>query len=68
MLVLTRRRNEQIVIDGHITVTVIKVQGDRVRLGIVAPRGVPIWREELREEIKAAAGLACARSDCSPPL
>jgi carbon storage regulator len=47
MLVLSRRESEQIVIDGRITVTVVKVKGKVVRLGIEAPREVPIRREEL---------------------
>jgi carbon storage regulator len=47
MLVLTRKENERIVIDGRIIVTVVRVQGDKIRLGIEAPREVPIMREEL---------------------
>jgi carbon storage regulator len=47
MLVLTRRENERIVIDGRITVTVVRVQGDRIRIGIEAPQEVPIMRGEL---------------------
>jgi len=47
MLVLTRKLNESIVIDGRITVTVVRVQGDKIRIGIEAPKEVPIMREEL---------------------
>lgn len=47
MLVLTRKENEGIVIDGRITVTVVRVQGNRIRIGIEAPQEVPIMREEL---------------------
>jgi carbon storage regulator len=47
MLVLTRKPNESIVIDGRITVTVVRVQGDKVRLGIEAPKEIQIWRKEL---------------------
>ena len=63
MLVLTRKRNESIVIDGDITVTVVEVRGDRVRLGIAAPRHVPVHREEIldrREECRRSAALAHA--------
>lgn len=47
MLVLTRRKDEQIVINENITITVVEVKGDRVRLGIDAPKDVPIRRNEL---------------------
>jgi carbon storage regulator len=47
MLVLTRRENERIIIDGRITVTVVRVEGNKIRLGIEAPHEVPIMREEL---------------------
>ena len=47
MLVLSRRPGESIVIDGHIQVTVVEIRGDRIRLGIEAPRDVAVLREEL---------------------
>ncbi len=47
MLVLTRKINEEIVIDGDIRVTVVSVQGDKVRLGIAAPPSVRIDRQEV---------------------
>jgi carbon storage regulator len=47
MLVLTRKVGERIVIDDGIVVEVVEVHGNRVRLGICAPGGVPILREEL---------------------
>jgi len=47
MLVLTRKLNETIVIDGNITVTVVEVRGNRVKLGIAAPVDVPVIREEI---------------------
>lgn len=49
MLVLTRRIGETIVIDGNIRVTVVSVQGDRIRLGIAAPASVPVHRQEVHE-------------------
>ena len=49
MLVLSRKENERIVIDGRITITVVKIRGNQIRLGIEAPQGVPIRREELIE-------------------
>jgi carbon storage regulator len=47
MLVLSRRQNERIVIDGRITVTVVAVRGNRVRVGIEAPKEVAVLRGEL---------------------
>lgn len=49
MLVLTRRRDESIVIDGRIVVRVLKVSGGQVRLGIEAPRDVSVVRTEVLE-------------------
>jgi len=47
MLVLSRRENQSIVIDGQIKVTIVRINGDKIRLGIEAPRNVAVWREEL---------------------
>ena len=47
MLVLSRKRNESIIIGDSITVTIIDIVGDKVRLGIEAPREVPVHREEV---------------------
>ena len=58
MLVLSRKKNESIVINNDITVTVVEIRGDKVRLGIVAPKEVPVHRQEVFDAIhgKAAAG------------
>ena len=47
MLVLTRRKNQSIVIGDEIVVTVLEVKGDQIRLGITAPREIQVYREEL---------------------
>ena len=47
MLVLSRKVNERIVIDGHIIVTVVKIDRNQVRIGIEAPGEIPVYREEL---------------------
>ena len=47
MLVLSRKIGERIVINDNITVEVLQIIGSRVRLGVTAPSGVPILREEL---------------------
>jgi carbon storage regulator len=53
MLVLSRKKNESIIIDENIVITVVEVRGDKVRLGIQAPRDIPIHRSEVHEAIKA---------------
>ena len=62
MLVLSRKKNESIVINNDITVTVVEIRGDKVRLGIVAPKEVPVHRQEVYEAIhgKAPGGPAPA--------
>ncbi len=52
MLVLSRKKNESIVINDNIVVTVIDIRGDKVRLGFEAPNDVPIHRKEVYEAIK----------------
>ena len=51
MLVLSRKKNESIVINNDITVTVVEIRGDKVRLGIVAPKEVPFHRQEVYDAI-----------------
>ena len=55
MLVLTRRLNETIVIDGTIRVRVLGVHGGRVRLGVDAPRDVRVDRGEIHEQRRVTA-------------
>jgi len=52
MLVLSRKKDESIVIDDHIVITVVEIRGDKVRLGIQAPREVPIHRSEIHAAIQ----------------
>src|ERR1700751_4314975 len=52
MLVLSRKKNESIIINDHITVTVVEIRGDKVRLGIDAPREVSVHRREVYEAIQ----------------
>jgi carbon storage regulator len=49
MLVLTRRIQEKIIIDGDICVTIVAVNGDRVRVGIEAPKSVSVDRQEVHD-------------------
>ena len=70
MLVLTRRTNQSIVIGPDVTVTVLEIRGDQVRLGIRAPREVSVHREEIyadiRRENERAAGVQSADTDLLP--
>lgn len=51
MLVLSRKKNESIVIDNDVVITIVEIRGDKVRLGIVAPKDVPVHRQEVYEAI-----------------
>jgi len=66
MLVLSRKENEQIIIgDSQISVTVVEIRGDKVRLGIEAPKDISVHRKEVYDAIKrrepdtALDGTAC---------
>ncbi len=52
MLVLSREVDESIVINGNVTVTVLRVNGDKVRLGIEAPDDVTVHRKEIHDRIQ----------------
>ena len=47
MLVLSRKKNESIVINDDITIVVVDIRGDKVRLGVYAPKEVPVHRQEV---------------------
>lgn len=55
MLVLSRKRDERIVIGGDIVITVVEIRGDKVRLGIEAPKDVPVNRQEVVDAINRKA-------------
>lgn len=52
MLVLTRKRNERIMIGDDIVITVAEIKYDKIRIGIEAPSNIPIHREEVYKKIK----------------
>jgi carbon storage regulator len=52
MLVLSRKKNESIIINDNIVVTIVEVRGDKVRLGIEAPQEVTVHRREVYDAIK----------------
>lgn len=56
MLVLSRKKNESIIINNDITIVVVEIRGDKVRLGVEAPKEVPVHRREVYEAIKRNEG------------
>lgn len=52
MLALSRKQGESIIIDNDIEVTVLEIKGDQVKLGIAAPKSVPIYRKEIYVSIQ----------------
>jgi len=52
MLVLSRKKNESIIINNDITIVVVEIRGDKVRLGVEAPKEVPVHRREVYDAIK----------------
>ncbi|NCA11959.1 carbon storage regulator [bacterium] len=65
MLVLSRKKDESIVINNDITIVVVEIRGDKVRLGVEAPREVPVHRREVFEAI--ARGEPLDASALAPP-
>ena len=64
MLALTRKKGEAIVINNNIEITILEIHGDQIKIGITAPKDVPIYRKEvylqIREENKAAISVDSA--------
>ena len=54
MLALSRKENESIMIGNDIEITILEVKGEQVKIGITAPKSVPIYREEVYAQIKEA--------------
>ena len=52
MLALSRKKDESIIIDNNIEITIIEVKGDQVKIGISAPKSVPVYRKEVYEQIQ----------------
>ncbi len=63
MLVLSRKTNESIVINNEITIVVVEIRGDKVRLGVEAPKEVPVHRREVYDAIKRAVDANNAELD-----
>lgn len=52
MLVLSRKKNESIIINNDISIVVVEIRGDKVRLGIEAPKDIPVHRREVFDAIR----------------
>ena len=52
MLALSRKKNEAIIINNNVEVTILEVKGDQVKVGITAPREVPVYRKEVYLQIQ----------------
>lgn len=54
MLALTRKKGESLVLNNNIEITVLEIRGDQVKIGINAPKEVPVYRKEVYEQIEEA--------------
>lgn len=63
MLILTRKTNEKIKIGNDITLTIIEVRGDQVKIGVEAPKNVKVFRQEVYNAIQSENRAAVASTD-----
>ena len=68
MLALSRKKNEAIIVNNNIEITILEVKGDQVKIGVTAPKEVPIYRKEVymqiqeaNQEAASAEGLAALK-------
>lgn len=54
MLALSRKKNEAIVVNNNVEITILEIKGDQVKVGITAPREVPVYRKEVYLQIQEA--------------
>ena len=67
MLVLSRKKDESIIINDHIRVTIVEIRGDKVRLGIDAPKDVTVHRREVYEAIQNQKKVLEESASTVPP-
>ena len=68
MLILSRKVNEKVMIGDDITVSIIEVRGDQVRIGVDAPKSVKVFRREVFDAIKAENKAAAESTPLFPQL
>ena len=66
MLVLSRKKNESIVINNDITIVVVEIRGDKVRLGVEAPKEIPVHRREVYDAINRTQQQEAAAASPDP--
>ena len=66
MLVLSRQRDESIMIGDKVVITIVDIRGDKVRLGIEAPQEVPVHRQEVYEAIKREGRISSGGKNREP--
>ena len=60
MLALSRKKNESIIINNDVEITILDIKGDQVKIGITAPKSVPVYRKEVYLQIQEANKAASA--------
>lgn len=68
MLILSRRKDESVIIDGRIEIAIVDIKGDQVKLGIKAPRDVKVFRNEVFQAIQAENRAAASAPADLPVL
>ncbi len=68
MLILSRKKNESIIINDNIEISVVEIKGDQIKLGINAPRSVKIFRQEIYRAIQQANKEAVKTSSNLPDI
>ena len=59
MLALTRKKGESLVINNDIEITILEIRGDQIKLGVSAPKEVPIYRKEVYTQIQQIGRASC---------
>ena len=67
MLALSRKKNESIIVNNDVEITILEIKGDQVKIGITAPKSVPIYRKEVYLQIKEANEAAIASEKVNQP-
>lgn len=63
MLALSRKKNESLVVNNNIEITILDIKGDQVKIGVSAPKSVPIYRKEVYAQIQEANKVTISADD-----